>query len=222
MCPVDSFLASYGLWALFFLVAMESSGIPVPGETALIAAAVLASQGKMVLWEVLLVAALGAIVGDNIGYWIGRKGGRAALLRFRITRGTAERLLPPGERFFEKHGPKTVFLARFIAGLRVVAAWIAGITHMHWRTFLVWNALGGIVWAVGYGLLAYYFGKALVDAISTYGLYAAVVIAVVAVAAFVGYRYWKRRRASAKRVADEEVVVVAADGEDSGTTHDLG
>jgi membrane protein DedA with SNARE-associated domain len=220
---VNHDLASYGLWALFFLVAMESAGIPVPGETALIAAAVLASQGTMVLWEVLLVAALGAIVGDNIGYWIGRKGGRALLLRWKLTRGTAERLLPPGERFFRKHGPKTVFLARFIAGLRVVAAWIAGITHMRWRTFLVWNALGGITWAVGYGLLAYYFGKALVNAISTYGLYAAVVIAVLALAGFFGYRYWKhRRRASAKRVAKEEVVVVAPDGEDAGPTHDLG
>ena len=219
---VDSFLATYGLWALFLLVAMESSGIPVPGETALIAAAVLASQGKLVLWEVLVVAALGAIVGDNIGYLIGRKGGRALLLRWRLTRRTAERLLPPGERFFEKHGPKTVFLARFIAGLRVVAAWIAGITHMRWRTFLLWNALGGIAWAVGYGLLAYYFGKALVDAISTYGLYAAVVIAVVVVAGFFGYRWWKRRRASAKRVAEEEVVVVAAERKDAGPTHDVG
>ena len=193
--PVNHYLASYGLWALFLLVAAESSGIPVPGETALIAAAVLASQGMMVLWEVLLVAAIGAIVGDNIGYWIGRQGGRTLLLRWRLTRSTAERLLPPGERFFKRHGPKTVFLARFIAGLRVVAAWIAGITHMHWATFLKWNALGGIVWAFGYGLLAYFFGKALVDAISTYGLYAGIVFAVVAVAGFIGFRYWKRRRA---------------------------
>jgi membrane protein DedA with SNARE-associated domain len=194
---VNQFLADYGLWALFFLVAAESSGIPVPGETALIAAAVLASQGVMVLWEVLVVAALGAIVGDNIGYWIGRKGGRTLLLRWRVTRSTAERLLPPGERFFERHGPKTVFLARFVAGLRVVAAWIAGITHMHWATFLKWNALGGIAWAFGYGLLAYFFGTAVVNAISTYGLYAAIVIALLAVAAFFGYRYWKRRRARA-------------------------
>jgi membrane protein DedA with SNARE-associated domain len=196
--PVNHYLASYGLWALFFLVAAESSGIPVPGETALIAAAVLASQGVMVLWEVLVVAALAAIIGDNIGYWIGRKGGRTLLLRWRVTRTSAQRLLPPGERFFRRHGPKTVFLARFIAGLRVVAAWIAGITHMHWATFLKWNALGGIVWAVGYGLLAYFFGRALVDAISTYGLVAGVVLGVVAVAAFIGFKYWKRRRLRAE------------------------
>ncbi len=197
--PVNHYLASYGLWALFLLVAAESSGIPVPGETALIAAAVLASQGMMVLWEVLVVAAVAAIVGDNIGYWIGREGGRTLLLRWRVTRTSAQRLLPPGERFFRRHGPKTVFFARFIAGLRVVAAWIAGITHMHWATFLKWNALGGIVWAFGYGLLAYFFGKALVDAVSTYGLVAGVVIAVVVVAAFVGFRYWRRRRARAAR-----------------------
>jgi len=208
--PVNHYLASYGLWALFFLVAAESSGIPVPGETALIAAAVLASQGVMVLWEVLVVAALGAIVGDNIGYWIGREGGRTVLLRWRLTRSSAERLLPPGERFFERHGPKTVFFARFIAGLRVVAAWIAGITHMHWATFLTWNALGGIAWAFGYGLLAYFFGKALVDAIATYGLYAAIALAVVAVAAFAGFRYWKRRRARGEGGA------VQVDASDSG------
>ena len=192
--PVNHYLASYGLWALFFLVAAESSGIPVPGETALIAAAVLASQGVMVLWEVLVVAAAAAIIGDNIGYWIGRKGGRTLLLRWRVTRSTAQRLLPPGERFFRRHGPKTVFLARFIAGLRVTAAWIAGITHMHWRTFLTWNALGGIAWAFGYGLLAYYFGKTLVDAISRYGLYAGAVLLVIAAAVIVGFQYWKRRR----------------------------
>ncbi len=191
---MEDFLASYGLWALFLLVAAESSGIPVPGETALVAAAVLASQGVMVLWEVLVVAALGAIIGDNVGYWIGRKGGRALLLRWRVTRSTAQRLLPPGERFFRRHGPKTVFFARFIAGLRVTAAWIAGITHMHWETFLKWNALGGIVWAFGYGLLAYFFGKALVEAVTTYGLYAGVVLVVGAVGAIIGFKYWKRRR----------------------------
>jgi membrane protein DedA with SNARE-associated domain len=196
---VNHYLASYGLWALFFLVAAESSGIPVPGETALIGAAVLSSQGTMVIWEVLVVAAIAAIIGDNIGYWIGRKGGRALLLRWSITRSTAERLLPPGERFFLRHGPKTVFLARFIAGLRVVAAWIAGITHMHWATFLRWNALGGIAWAFGYGLLAYYFGKALVNAISTYGLYAGVVLVVVAVSGILGFRHWRRRRMRAER-----------------------
>lgn len=196
--PVNHYLASYGLWALFFLIAAESSGIPVPGETALVAAAVLASQGVMVLWEVLVVAALAAIIGDNVGYWIGRKGGRALLLRWSVTRATAQRLLPPSERFFRRHGPKTVFLARFIAGLRVTAAWIAGITHMHWRTFLKWNALGGIAWAFGYGLLAFYFGKALVDAISRYGLYAGIALLIVAVAVIVGFQYWKRRRLRAE------------------------
>jgi len=195
---VNHYLATYGLWALFFLVAMESSGIPVPGETALVAAAVLASQGVMGIWQVLVIAAVAAIVGDNIGYWIGRKGGRAVILRWGFTRAAAERLLPPSERFFQRHGPKTVFLARFIAGLRVTAAWMAGISHMPWGTFLFWNALGGIVWAFGYGLLAFYFGKALVDAISHYGLYAGVLMLVAAAAVIVGFQYWKRRRLRAE------------------------
>lgn len=195
---MSHYLASYGLWALFFLVAMESSGIPVPGETALVAAAVLASQGVMVIWQVLVIATLGAIIGDNIGYWIGRKGGRAVIQRWGFTRATAKRLLPPSERFFQRHGPKTVFLARFVAGLRVTAAWMAGISHMPWGTFLFWNALGGIVWAFGYGLLAFYFGKALVDAISHYGLYAGALVLVAAVAVIVGFQYWKRRRLRAE------------------------
>ena len=100
--------------------------------------------------------------------------------------------------FFQRHGPKTVFLARFIAGLRVTAAWMAGISHMPWGTFLFWNALGGIVWAFGYGLLAFYFGKALVDAISHYGLYAGVLMLVAAAAVIVGFQYWKRRRLRAE------------------------
>ena len=151
----------------FFLVAAESSGIPVPGETALVAAAVLASQGVMVLWEVLVVAAARRDHRRQrrlLDRSQGRPGAAPPLAGHAIT---AQRLLPPGERFFRRHGPKTVFFARFIAGLRVTAAWIAGITHMHWGTFLTWNALGGIVWAFGYGLLAYFFGKALVDAVTT-------------------------------------------------------
>jgi len=191
---MNHYLASYGLWALFLLIAMESSGIPVPGEAALIAAAVLASRHTMVIWQVVVVAALAAIIGDNIGYWIGRKGGRAVILRWRFTRAAAERALPPSERFFKRHGAKTVFFARFVTGLRVTAAWMAGITHMRWRTFLAWNALGGVLWAFGYGLLAFFFGKALVNAISTYGLYAGIVVVVVAAVGIGGFHYWKRRR----------------------------
>jgi membrane protein DedA with SNARE-associated domain len=192
---VKSLLEQYGLVILFIGVAIESAGIPIPGETALITAAFLArpEYGTFSLAAVIVVGAAGAIVGDNVGYWLGRSGGRALLERWSVTKRQTARLLPPAERFFEKHGPKTIFIARFIAILRVTAAWIAGISRMHWATFLVWNAAGGIVWATAVSLIAYYAGKAVADAISRYGLYAVIVLIVVGGAAFLVLRYVNKR-----------------------------
>lgn len=186
-------LISYGLVLLFALIAAESAGVPLPGETALIAAAILAERGHYSIVWVIVVAAAAAIIGDNIGYWIGRTGGRALLERWGPVRRYAERALPPGERFFARHGGKTVFIGRFVAVLRVTAAWLAGITHMPWWRFFLWNAAGGIVWATGVSLLAFYFGKAAADAVATYGVYALIVIVVGAVIAFVVMRLLKKR-----------------------------
>src|SRR5438105_7610904 len=174
---------------------MESAGVPLPGETALITAAFLSrpEHGQFSLFPVIVVAASGAIVGDNAGYGIGRFGGRRLLERWSVTRRQAERLLPPAEVFFARHGPKTVFIGRFVALLRVTAAWMAGISHMHWRTFLFWNAFGGIVWATGVALLAYWAGKAVADAINQYGLFAVLALIVLGALAFLVLRYWNRR-----------------------------
>ena len=188
-------LESYGLVILFVAIAMESAGVPIPGETALVTAAFLSrpEHGQFSLFPVIVVGASAAIVGDNAGYTAGRFGGRRLLERWSVTRRQAERLLPPAEVFFAKHGPKTVFIGRFVALLRVTAAWMAGISHMHWRTFLLWNALGGIVWATGVALLAYWAGKAVADGISRYGLYAVVALIVLGALAFLALRYWNRR-----------------------------
>jgi membrane protein DedA with SNARE-associated domain len=193
---VTHLLISYGLFLLFAVVAAESAGVPLPGETALIAAAILASQGKYSIVEVIAVAAVAAIVGDNAGYWVGRTGGRALLERWGPIRRYSERALPPGERFFKKHGGKTVFIGRFVSVLRVTAAWLAGITHMPWWRFFLWNAAGGIIWATGVSLLAYYFGKAAADAVATYGVYALIAIVVVAAIVFVVMRVLKKRMES--------------------------
>jgi membrane protein DedA with SNARE-associated domain len=192
---VTHLLISYGLILLFAAVAVESAGVPVPGETALITAAFLAtpSQHHYSIVSVIVVASAGAIVGDNIGYWLGREGGRKLLERWGPLKRYAERALPPAERFFAKHGAKAVFFGRFIAFLRVTAAWLAGISRMTWWRFLLWNAAGGILWATGVSLLAYEFGKAAADAVSRYGLYAVAAIVVVGVAGFVGLRFWKKR-----------------------------
>jgi membrane protein DedA with SNARE-associated domain len=195
---VTHLLLSYGLVLLFGVVALESAGVPLPGETALVAAAILATpqHHHYSIVTVIVVAACAAIVGDNVGYWIGRVGGRRLLERWGPIRRYAERALPPGERFFAKHGGKTVFIGRFVSVLRVSAAWLAGITHMPWWRFLLWNAAGGIVWATGVGLLAYYFGKAAADAFSRYGLFGAAGIILIAALVFVGVRLWNKRMES--------------------------
>ena len=163
----------FALVLLFLLLALESFGLPRPGETALIACAVLASQGTLSIAAVIVVAIAAAIIGDNCGYWVARRGGRSILFRYRITRGAAEKYLPFGERFFAKHGGKAVFFGRFVAVLRVTAAWCAGLSKMNGWHFFAWNAAGGIVWATGVGLIAYFLGNAAAEAISRYGLYAA-------------------------------------------------
>ena len=176
VASVLTFIEQHSQWALvlmFALLTLESFGLPVPGETALIACSVLASQGSLSIAWVIVVGVTAAIIGDNLGYWAARRGGRPLLERHRLTRGYAEKYLPRGERFFAKHGAKAVFFGRFVAVLRVTAAWIAGISHMDWWRFLLWNALGGIVWATGVSLISYYLGDAAAKALSRYGLYAA-------------------------------------------------
>jgi len=184
---------SWALILLFLLIGAESTGIPLPGETALVASGVLASQGKLNIVAVIVVASAAAIIGDNCGYWIGRKGGRRVLERWSFVSKHAQKVLPRSERIFAKHGGKTVFFGRFIAILRITAAWMAGISHMSWWRFLLFNAAGGILWATLVGLVAYFAGGAAADAIQTYGLYAAGGIVVATVAVMLGIRWWERR-----------------------------
>jgi membrane protein DedA with SNARE-associated domain len=173
---LTTFIEDHSQWALvvmFVLLTLESFGLPVPGETALIACAVLASQGSLSIVVVIVLGITAAVVGDNLGYWAARKGGRPLLERHRWTRTYADKYLPRGERFFAKHGGKAVFFGRFVAVLRVTAAWIAGLSHMHWWRFFGWNLAGGVVWATGVSVLAYALGDAAAEALSRYGLFAA-------------------------------------------------
>ena len=187
------FIAHYGLLFLFGIVCLESAGLWVPGETALIAAGVYASKGNLSITAVIAVAAAGAIIGDNIGYWLGREGGRRLIERYRWMRGVAHRLLPPAERFFARHGGKAVFLARFFGGVRVTGAWMAGITRMSWWKFLFWNAAGGIVWAIAVGLVSFYAGRAVADSIARYGVYGGIAVATIFVLAIAALHVWRRR-----------------------------
>jgi membrane protein DedA with SNARE-associated domain len=189
------FIEHYGLVFLFGIVCLESAGLWLPGETALIAAAVYASKGHLSIVGVVAVAAAAAIIGDNIGYWLGREVGRRLLYRWAWSARMSDRVLPPSERFFKRHGGKAVFFARFFGGLRVTGAWMAGITRMQWWRFLLWNAAGGIVWAVGVGLIAYYGGKAAGDAIARYGVYGGIAVGVVIVLVIGALHVWRRRTA---------------------------
>jgi membrane protein DedA with SNARE-associated domain len=178
---------------LFLIVMAEASGVPVPGETGLITAGILASRHKLQIEPVIALAAAGAIVGDNIGYLIGRKGGRWLLERPGRFHRQRVQALQSGETFFERHGPKAVFLGRFVLGLRVWASWLAGATHMRWRSFFLWNALGGITWATAIGLVAYFIGHTAGNAIETFGLYGlAAVLLAVASALFMHRRHSRR------------------------------
>ena len=191
---VTHFFTHHGLPLLFVVIMLESFGIPLPGETALIAFGILAAQGNYSIVWVIVIAATAAIVGDNLGYWlIGRLGGRRLFERWRFLKRYADRILPRAERLMERHGGKTVFFGRFITVLRYTAAWLAGLGRMEWWRFLFWNAAGGICWAVAVGLVAFYAGKAAADAIQRYGLYAAIVIVGGAILVWLGFHFGKRR-----------------------------
>jgi membrane protein DedA with SNARE-associated domain len=160
-----------GYPALFLLVMAESSGIPLPGETALVTAAIVAGQGKLQIGFVIAITALAAIVGDNIGYLIGRRFGPALLERPGLFERRRRQVLEIGEPFFARHGPKAVFFGRWILGLRTWASWLAGASGMPWRSFAVWNAAGGISWATTIGLVAYLVGSTATSAIAAISLF---------------------------------------------------
>lgn len=185
-----------GLPVLFALIAIETMGIPVPGETALITAGILASQGKLSIEAVIAVAATAAILGDNVGFLIGRHYGRRLLTGPGPFPHHRRRVIELGEPFFDRHGPKAVFLGRFVSGLRITAAWMAGISRMHWPTFTFYNAAGGLAWAAAFGLAAFWGGKKAEHVVKTVGLAGAIAAGLVAVAVLAVVLI-RRRRAEA-------------------------
>ena len=156
---LTNFISSYGYIAVFLLVGLESLGIPLPGETALITAAAFAGSGRLSIYILVPVAAVAAILGDNCGYWIGRKGGLRLIRRYGRVLHVDEREIERARKFFEKYGAKTVFLGRFIALLRTWAAVLAGVACMRYPVFMFYNALGGVIWATLFGTLGYVFGR---------------------------------------------------------------
>ena len=149
-------IGQYGYLVVFFGVMLESAGVPLPGETVLITAGVLVHRGVLDYGDVMFFGILGAVVGDQIGYWVGRFGGRPFVLRWGTYVFIAPERLGRAERFFTRHGGKAVFLARFITGLRVFGALVAGISRMQWAKFSFYNVLGGTAWATAAVSLGYF------------------------------------------------------------------
>lgn len=147
--------ARYGYAVVFGGVFLENTGLPVPGETALLAGAALAHNGRLSIFWVIVTAIAGATLGDNLGFFIGRRGGRRIAERHGWRIGLTLDRLAEFDRFFQRHGPKTVFLARFITGLRVVGAVLAGGSGMAWPTFLFYNASGAVIWCTAVGFAGY-------------------------------------------------------------------
>jgi membrane-associated protein len=181
------------------IIGLESMGVPSPGETALVTAAVLASQGTLKIWLVMVIGISSAIIGDNAGYWLGRRFGRDVLEAPGPFRSHRLLLIRSGDRFFEKHGGKTVFLARWIALIRVAAAWLAGINRMPFKHFFLWNAFGGITWGVTFSLVGYFAGKGGARVLSRLGLAGAIVLGVMLVVGLLLLR--RRARRERKRLA---------------------
>jgi membrane protein DedA with SNARE-associated domain len=177
------------------VIGVESMGVPLPGETTLVAAALLASQHHLKIEFVIIAAAAGAIVGDSIGYFVGRKAGRRLFERLgRRFHHFSEDRIVRAEKYFHKYGVWTVFFGRFVALLRIFAGPMAGMLRMHYPRFLAANAAGGIAWSATIGIVAYKIGDNADQIFSRVSLWALVGIAAVAVALYVVHKVRKRRK----------------------------
>jgi membrane protein DedA with SNARE-associated domain len=195
---VDDLLAQHGLWILFAILAVQAAGVPgPPGKTALTVAAVLAADGRLVLWQVLAVAALAVLVGGAAGYVVGRTAGRRIVEQPRL----AARVEPPlvlAERFFDAHGGKALVVARFVPGVKVVITLAAGIVRMRALLFALWHTVAAVVFAVGWGLTAYLLGAAALELVERIGLYA---VAPLALLLYVGWRFRRRMAPRLRRLS---------------------
>ncbi|MGK5680545.1 DedA family protein [Actinoplanes sp. URMC 104] len=205
---VAPLLDRWGYYAVAAIIGVESFGVPAPGQTIMVAAAIYAGAGRMNIFAVAALSFVAAVLGDNVGYWIGARGGRKLALRWgRYVFLTPERLAR-AEGFFARRGGRVVVVARFIDGLRQLNGVIAGITAMPWRTFLLYNAIGAALWVGLWTTVAYLLGTHLVEIIEHAHRYKwwAIAAVTLAVAGYVTLhvRHIRRRRAR-KAAADDTI-----------------
>ncbi len=200
---LQAFLHNYGYAAVFLVIALESSGLPLPGEATLITAAIYAATTQaLALPLIILWASAGAIVGDNVGFWVGRRFGLTLLLRYGKHVGLDEPKLKLGQYLFAKHGGKIIFFGRFVAVLRALAAVLAGANNYPWRKFLVFNSAGGIVWASLYGSAAYLLGQSIHRIAGPMG---AVLLVIAIIAGIAAWRFLRRNEARLQAEAERAI-----------------
>jgi len=191
---LNQLISAYGYWAIMLFVGVESIGIPFPGETMLLAAAIYAgTTHNLDIALVIVAASTGAVLGDNIGYWFGREFGYELLLRYGRYFHFDQTKMKLGMYLFREHGGKVVFIGRFVAVLRAFAALLAGINQMEWRRFLLFNVAGGVVWATVIGTAGYNLGKQARHLLGTAGIIILVVASVLLLASFIAIRRNQRR-----------------------------
>ncbi len=216
---LEHFLDRWGYAVVLVFVLIESMGVPFPGETMLLLGAFFAASGYLSIYGVIASAATGAILGDNAGYWLGRKGGRPLVRRYGRYVFIKETHLAKAERYFQQHGDKTVFFGRFISILRTWAAFLAGVNAMRWPVFLFYNAAGGILWAIIYGIIGYFIGRvvgiATIERYSSDAGFIVLATIVVVVAGLILRRSLRRRREK-----HEEAVAGRSDARQASVLHE--
>ena len=189
---IEHLINIFGYPAVLLLVMGETMGLPLPGETALLlASAYSGMSGGLALWGIMVAGSAGAILGDNLGYWLGHRGGRPLLNKIISKFHLKIRLLDKAEEFFEKHGAKTVFFGRFVTFFRVFSALLAGVSKMNYPTFLVYNAAGGIVWACLISLIGHFFGKNLPLLFKRFSEFGWIILAIIVVGIIAYFIYKK-------------------------------
>ena len=204
---LDAFVQTHGTWFVAVVIFFESMGLPLPGESLLIALSIYAAtQGGIDIYAALGWAVVGAVMGDNAGYLIGRKLGRRALLRWGGKVGLTEKRITLGDYLFDRHGGKVVFFGRFVAVLRTFGAVLAGATNMPWSRFLVWNGLGGLCWVVGYGGAAFLVGDNIKLFLGPIGM----TLGVIALGLIGWFAFWIHRH-EAEMIATAEAAMAKRD-----------
>lgn len=201
---IEQYMLIYGYWAVFFGVMLENAGLPIPGETILLVAGYYSATGEFDIWIVMLIAACGAVVGDNVGFAVGHHFGRRAILRLgRFVLLTPKRF-EHMENYFKSHGNKTILVARFITGLRVFAALLAGASHMRWRIFLFYNVSGAVLWSIVITSLGHFFGHSLPILLKWVGRSGTILLVA---AVLIGFVWWRIHRFRTDRAEKEEIAI---------------